>query len=132
MFGILNLRIAGGEQDAAANILTGANIVTDYTAETVALIGKVQKFKGITSAENLFKDAGTGFAGISSVLNVADAIHNGKWQAHNTIDVVSTGITLVPFVGEAFGLFWFVADGISEVTTDKSLSQNIAHVIGKN
>ena len=74
----------------------------------------------------IFENSGYAFAGASAILDVLDAANNGKWETHNTIDLIATVVTLIPGVGEVFGAVWFVSDLVSESINGKSLSQNIS------
>jgi RHS repeat-associated protein len=114
-----------------AEVITETGIANDVVDETRGLLKGVHDFKwGVNETSKTFENAGYVFAGISTVLNIGDAINNKQWRTHNTIDAIATGITLIPGVGEVFGGLWFVGNIISECTTGKGLSENIAKAVG--
>jgi len=73
----------------------------------------------ILNGGKALEDVSNTLVGVSVVLNVADALSNGKWQNHNTADVVMTSIiyatsAVCPAAGLILGLTWFVGNLIYE------------------
>jgi RHS repeat-associated protein len=105
----------------------GIENTVGFGGEGKDLLKHVHDFEwGSNETTAIFENSGYAFAGASAILDVLDAANNGKWETHNTIDLIATGATLIPGFGEVFGAVWFVGNLVSESINGKSLSQNIS------
>ena len=83
----------------------------------------VKLFTGVTRS---LEGVSRGIAGVNLALDVTDAVINGKWETHNTVDAI-VAVASVEF--PIFGLAWFVGDIISEAVSGRSISENIQRAV---
>jgi hypothetical protein len=100
--------------------------------------GKIRPAKTLTRANRISSNAavrglskvGTGLAFASAGVTIYDAYSKGEWQNHHTADLLISGAIYgaalaFPIVGWVVGGLYFAADVTSQISTGKTLTENL-------
>jgi RHS repeat-associated protein len=104
--------------------INGTDVVTVLTIQS-----GIKLARNLNNDTKLFTGVSRSLEGVSkriAVVNLlltgTDAVINGKWEWHNTIDA---SVAVASYLCPLFGLAWFVGDIVSEAVNGKTISENI-------